>query len=175
MNKIKLRNMKETDCEIISEALQAQGWNKPYKLYEEYFTEQQKGERDIFIAEYEGEFAGYVTIKWETKYNYFQENNIPEIKDLNTLIRFRKKGIATILMDKAEDRIKKKGYSVVGMGVGLYSDYGVAQRMYVKRGYNFDGRGLMYRGEMVKPGNDVFVDDNLSLFMMKKLKTYRKR
>lgn len=170
MNKIKLRNMKETDCEIISEAFQAQGWNKPYKLYEEYFAEQQKGECDIFIAEYEDEFAGYVTIKWETKYNYFKENNIPEIKDLNTLKKFRNKGIATILMDKAEEKIKEKRYPIIGVGVGLYSDYGIAQRMYVKRGYNFDGRGLMYRGEMIKPGNDVFVDDNLCLFMMKKLK-----
>jgi len=49
-------------------------------------------------------------------------------------------------MDEAEEKIKEKGYSVVGMGIGLYSDYGIAQRMYVKRDYNFDGRGLMYRG-----------------------------
>ena len=170
MNKIKLRNMKETDCGLMSEAFQSQGWNKPYKLYEKYVAEQQKGKREIIIAEYENKFAGYLTIKWESNYYYFQKNNIPEIKDLNTLIRFRKKGIATILMDKAEERIIEKGYSVVGIGVGLYSDYGIAQRMYVKRDYNFDSRGLMYKGEVVKPGNDVFVDDSLSLFMMKKLK-----
>ena len=170
MKKIKLRNMKETDCKIISEALQAQGWNKPYKLYKEYFAEQQNGERDIFIAEYEGEFAGYITIQWQSSDDYFRRQNIPEIKDLNTLIKYRNKGVATVLMDSVEERIKEKGYPIVGLGVGLYSDYGVAQRMYVKRGYNFDGRGLMYNGVVVKPGNDVFVDDNLSLFMMKKLK-----
>ncbi|MCD4817348.1 MAG: GNAT family N-acetyltransferase [Candidatus Cloacimonetes bacterium] len=161
--------MKEIDCETISKSFQSQNWNKPYQLYEKYFTEQQNGERDVFIAEYEGEFAGYVTIKWKSNYSYFQENKIPEIKDLNTLIKFQNKGIATMLIDKAEEMIKENGYSVVGIGVGLYSDYGIAQRMYVKRGYNFDGRGLMYRGEAVIPGNNVFVDDDLGVFMMKKL------
>ena len=169
MNKIKIRTMLKADCEIIANAFQAQGWNKSTKLYLQYFAEQQSGERDIFIAEYDGEFAAYVTIKWETNYSYFRENNIPEIKDLNTLRKFCNKGIATILMNKAEEKIKEKGYSIVGMGVGLYSDYGIAQRMYIKRGYNFDGRGLMYKGETVKPGNDVFVDDNLNLNMVKKL------
>lgn len=161
--------MQEIDCDKIAEAFQAQGWDKPITLYQEYFAEQQSGERDVFIAEFEGEFAAYVTIKWETNYVYFKENSIPEIKDLNTLIKFRNNGIAAILMDKAEARIKEKGYQTVGLGVGLYSDYGTAQRMYVKRGYNFDGRGLTYNGEIVKPGNDVFVDDNLNLSMIKKL------
>jgi hypothetical protein len=30
----------------------------------------------------------------------------------------------------------------VGIGVGLYLDYGVAQTMYVKRGYIPDGKGI---------------------------------
>jgi len=66
MNKVKLRRMEEIDCKIISKGFQAQGWNKPYKLYKKYFIEQQKGERDIFIAEFENEFAGYVTIQWQS-------------------------------------------------------------------------------------------------------------
>jgi ribosomal protein S18 acetylase RimI-like enzyme len=161
--------MEEIDCKIISKGFQAQGWNKPYKLYKKYFIEQQKGERDIFIAEFENEFAGYVTIQWQSPDDYFYKQSIPEIKDLNTLIKFRNKGIATVLMDTAEKRIKENGYSIVGLGVGLYADYGIAQRLYIKRGYNFDGRGLMYRGVEVKPGCNVFVDDDLNLCMLKKL------
>ena len=163
--------MKESDCKIISEAFQAQGWNKPSKLYKKYIMEQQKGERDIFIAEYENEFAGYVTIQWKSPYEYFRNLNIPEIKDLNTLFKFRNLGIAKVLMDNAEERIKEKGYPTVGLGVGLYADYGNAQRLYIKRGYNFDGKGLMYQGVEVKPGSSVFVDDNLNLCMLKKLKS----
>lgn len=161
--------MKEIDCKIISSAFQAQGWNKPYDLYKRYFVEQQKGERDIFIAEYKNEFAGYVSIQWQSPYDYFRKLNIPEIKDLNTLFKFRNKGIATFLMDIAEEKLKEKGYPTVGLGVGLYADYGIAQRFYIKRGYNFDGRGLMYKGVEVKPGCNIFVDDNLNLCMLKKL------
>lgn len=169
MNKAEIRKMKEEDCKIISFALQAQGWNKPYELYKKYFTEQQQGKRDIVVAEYKNEFAGYVTIQWQSPYDYFRKLNIPEIKDLNTLIKFRNKGIANLLMDYAEEKVKEKGYPTVGIGVGLYSDYGISQRLYIKRGYNFDGKGLMYKGIEVKPGCDVFVDDNLSLCMLKQL------
>lgn len=32
----------------------------------------------------------------------------------------------------------------IGIGFGLYADYGTAQRMYIKRGFVPDGRGIMY-------------------------------
>ena len=162
--------MKETDIEIISQVFQDQGWGSKAQTLEKYFSEQNSGERDVFVAEYEDEIAAYVTIKWLTKYKPFKENNIPEIKDLNTFIKFRNKGIATQLMDKAEARIKEKGYKTVGLGVGLYSDYGTAQRMYIKRGYNLDGRGINYDGEILKPGTNVCVDDSLGLCMTKEIK-----
>ena len=169
MNKITIRSMKETDPATISQAFKLQGWNKTTKQYEKYFAEQQNSKRDVFIAEYEEEFAAYVTIQWNTDYKPFIEKDIPEIKDLNTLIKFRNKGIATALMNKAEAKIKEKGYKTIGLGVGLYSDYGTAQRMYVKRGYNFDGRGIAYHGEIIKPGSNVCVDDSLTLSMTKEI------
>jgi hypothetical protein len=51
--------------------------------------------------------------------------------------------------------------------VGVYSDYGPAQRMYAKRGYIPDGMGLFHKGQPVKPGRDVFVDDDLVLYLVK--------
>ncbi|RED65139.1 hypothetical protein DFP98_12130 [Cohnella phaseoli] len=57
----------------------------------------------------------------------------------------------------------------VGLGVGLYEDYGNAQRLYGKRGYIPDGRGLMYANEAVHPGRTVTVDDDLLLYMVKQL------
>jgi len=169
MSKIVIRKMTKPDCTIISELFQAQGWDKPLKLYEGYHAEQLNNERDVFVAEFNNAIAGYVTIQWQSPDNYFRKQNIPEIKDLNTLIKFRNNGIATALMNIAEKRIRESGYSIIGLGVGLYSDYGIAQRMYVKRGYNFDGRGLLYRGETIKPGSNVIVDDDLTLCMQKRL------
>ena len=39
------------------------------------------------------------------------------------------------------------GGFIVGIGVGLYPDYGSAQRLYIKRGYLPDGHGATYNYE----------------------------
>jgi hypothetical protein len=70
-------------------------------------------------------------------------------------------------MDEAE-KIMFQRYPVIGLGVGLYADYGPAQQMYIRRGYILDGRGLVYKEQPVKPGNHVFVDDDLLLYLVKK-------
>ena len=50
----------------------------------------------------------------------------------------------------------------------MYADYGPAQRMYIKRGYVPDGLGLYYKNQPVTPGKNVFVDDDLALYLVKK-------
>lgn len=117
----------------------------------------------MLVAFVEGEFAGYVTVKWKPHYSAF-----PEIQDLNVLPQFRRRGIASALVDKAEALIATRS-SMVGIGVGMYPDYGPAQRMYVKRGYVPDGRGLTWRDRTVAPMDQVIVDDDLVLFFSKEL------
>ena len=114
-------------------------------------------------------FAGYLTIRWHSDYPPFHEENIPEVQDFNVLPQFRRQGIGNCLMDEAERRIAERS-SVVGIGVGMYPDYGTAQRMYVKRGYIPDGRGLYFRAHFVAPGEWVMVDDDLVLYFTKVLK-----
>ena len=87
---------------------------------------------------------------------------------LNVLEQFRRKGIATQLMDRAEAEIAKRS-DIAGIGVGLYSDYGPAQRMYILRGYVPDARGLMYAGKPVTPGTSVIADDSLTMNLTKNL------
>ena len=41
--------------------------------------------------------------------------------------------------------------------------------MYVKRGYNFDGKGINYDGKILKPGINLCVDDSLGLWMTKEI------
>eukprot|EP00792_Barthelona_sp_PAP020_P000405 TRINITY_DN10637_c0_g1_i1.p1 TRINITY_DN10637_c0_g1~~TRINITY_DN10637_c0_g1_i1.p1 ORF type:complete len:75 (-),score=8.61 TRINITY_DN10637_c0_g1_i1:232-456(-) len=60
-------------------------------------------------------------------------------------------------------------YTHIGLGVGLYKDYGNAQRLYVKRGYVLDGNGIVYKNEQVVPGSQVTVDDDLLLYLIKPL------
>jgi len=51
----------------------------------------------------------------------------------------------------------------------MTADYGAAQRLYVKRGYLPDGRGLVAHGCHVTWGETVVVDDDLALYLTKML------
>jgi ribosomal protein S18 acetylase RimI-like enzyme len=81
---------------------------------------------------------------------------------------YRQRGVGSALMDAAE-RLVATRTSIVGLGVGLYDDYGAAQRMYAKRGYIPDGRGIMYAGEPVPPGESVVIDDDACLMYTREL------
>jgi GNAT superfamily N-acetyltransferase len=159
-----IRSMDESDPETVSAAFTALGWHKPPALYRRYLVEQEEGQRLTFLAEWRGEFAGYVTLLWVSDYRPFAERQIPEISDLNVLPPYRRQGIGNALLDRAESAASARS-KVVGIGVGLYSDYGAAQRIYVRRGYFPDGRGIMYRNQPVEPGAAVRIDDEAALML----------
>ena len=163
-----IRRLKSSDCQTIAEAFQKQGWNKPVEQYQNYLIQQIRGEREVLIAEFENEFAGYLTILRQSHYPPFKAKNIPEINDFNVLIKFRKRGIGAVLMDAAESLIAEKS-ETVGIGVGLTADYGAAQRLYVKRGYIPDGRGISQGGKILQYGDKIKVDDRLTLWLTKNL------
>jgi ribosomal protein S18 acetylase RimI-like enzyme len=154
--------MDESDPEPISAAFTALGWDKPRTLFQGYLAEQERGQRLAFVAEWRGEFAGYVTVLWISDYRPFAERQVPEISDLNVLPAYRRQGIGNALLDRAESAASTRS-NVVGLGVGLYSDYGAAQRIYVRRGYLPDGRGIMYNNQQVEPGATIRIDDDATL------------
>ncbi len=164
-----IRFLTKEDAPVISAAFSDIGWNKPTSQYEAYAAEQAAGKRDVLIAEVAGEFAGYVTIRWHPEYRPFAEMDIPEVQDFNVLPKFRRQGIGTRLMDRAEKMIGARS-DAVGIGVGMYPDYGNAQRLYVLRGYVPDGRGLTYRNEVLAPMAKTINDDDLVLFFTKRLR-----
>jgi ribosomal protein S18 acetylase RimI-like enzyme len=165
---ISIRPMTADDCEIIANAFAAQNWNKPLAQYQKYLNEQTAGSRAVLIAESEHEFAGYLTILWQSDFAAFGKNEIPEIVDLNVLIKFRNRGIGRELMDAAENLIAEK-HEIVGIRVGLTPDYGAAQRIYVRRGYVPDGLGISQNGNFPRYGDKITVDDALNLSLTKKL------
>ena len=72
-------------------------------------------------------------------------------------------------MDAAE-ALAAKASDTVYLGVGLHSGYGSAQRMYIKRGYIPDGSGVWYKDEVCEPYSQCRNDDDLVLYLSKKLK-----
>jgi ribosomal protein S18 acetylase RimI-like enzyme len=166
---LRIRKMDKNDAIIISNAFKAQGWNKPMEIYRNYFAEQKNNERVTLIAEIDDKFVGYINIKWKSSYPFFFKNKIPEIVDLNVLIKYRRMGIGNKLMDKAEEIIKEQS-DFAGIGVGLFSDYGSAQIMYIKRGYIPDGKGIYKKNSYIEFGETVIIDDDAVLYFIKKLK-----
>lgn len=167
--KVLIRCLEESDIQEIAGAFESIGWDKPAAQYERYYREQANKVRDVYVAFVDGEFAGYLTICWTSNYGPFREKNIPEIVDFNVLPEFRKQGIGTQLMNKAESEVAKVS-PVAGIGVGMTPDYGAAQRLYVLRGYVPDGRGLCHRNHYPVYGEQVTMDDDLALYLIKELK-----
>lgn len=165
-SKLLLRQLQLIDCETIPRAFTAQGWNKPVEQYLRYLEEQTAEMRVVIVAEYENEFAGYLTIEWISRHDSFQAQQIPEITDLNVLREFQRRGIATALLNEAERRVGAKS-PIVGIAVGLTADYGAAQILYARRGYVPDGRGVSQRNHHPNYGEVVMVDDNLVLSLTK--------
>lgn len=164
--KIKIRLLEEQDIPVIDAAFEKMGWRPRLLLMENYLFEQNKGTRVVLVAFIKEECAGYVTIKWKSDYPPFAEKGIPEIVDLNVFSPFRRRRIASALVDKAEELIFQRSL-MAGIGVGLFSDYGPAQRMYVKRGYIPDMLGVAYKGKHVERGQILPIDDDLILYFTK--------
>jgi GNAT superfamily N-acetyltransferase len=162
-----LKDMERQDCQFLADVFSKEGYSKPIKLYESYFRQQQLGERDIILAYHNEQLAGYVTIVWKSGYEDFKEQGIPEIKDIRVHSAFRKKGIATCLMDEAEQRIAQTA-AACGVGVGLSESYEGAQCLYAKRGYSPDGKGIFYMDQEILD-DQLEVDDNQGLMMIKML------
>jgi GNAT superfamily N-acetyltransferase len=160
-----IRPLRAGDPAMIAAAMDAIGWNKPESQYQRYLAEQQAGDRDVLVATVDGRYVGYVTVRWVSPYF----GTIPEIQDFNVLPSDRRRGIGSALMDAAEALVATR-YPVVGIGVGLYPDYGQAQRMYVRRGYLPDGRGLIYDGRQVPPMESIRNDDSATLMFTKELR-----
>jgi ribosomal protein S18 acetylase RimI-like enzyme len=169
---LSIRELLPADPPTIAAAFSAQGWNKPESQYWHYLEEQDSGLRLVLLAEVglapTAQFAGYLTVVWDSGYPPFHEAKIPEIVDFNVLIRFQRQGIGSALMDEAERRIAERS-SLAGIGVGLTSDYGAAHILYIKRGYIPDGRGLFSIGRWLKYGDFTVVNDELTIQLTKDL------
>jgi ribosomal protein S18 acetylase RimI-like enzyme len=168
--KLSIRKFRKNDIQNIANALIEIGWRDRTTTLKEYLSEQTEKERIVMVASLDNKSAGYITILWRSVYPPFAEKSIPEIKDLNVLPIFRRQGIASKLLDRAEELISQCS-DIAGIAAGMFSDYGAAQRLYIKRGYIPDGLGLFYHGKHIKMGQKITIDDDLDLYLTKTLPT----
>lgn len=161
-----IRQMTQNDIKFIFDGLSDHDVSKPLDYIERCWKENLSQERITFLAQCNEEFVGWGHLVYKSGYAFFLDNGIPEIQNFDVIPPFRKRGVGSQLIDTIE-KFAFNRYELIGIGFGLYADYGTAQRMYVKRGYIPDGRGIMYNNSPVVPGSLIRADDDLALFLIK--------
>ena len=71
-------------------------------------------------------------------------------------------------MDAAEKLIATRA-AKAGITVGLFDAYGPAQRLYAKRGYIPDGRGICQGRRPLTQGETITLDHDIILWLTKDL------
>ncbi len=168
-DKLIIRPMRETDIDVIAiercppwSTIQdvKEKWNK-------YYLDQQNAIRIVGIVEKGLKIFGYGSLLLQSQYPYFTD--IPEIHDVWIYQEYRERGTGSQLIGWLEELAREKGYKEIGIGVGLYADYGSAQRLYIRLGYIPDGHGVTYQYQPVVPGEPYPLDDELLLWLKKDL------
>ena len=161
---ITVRSLVEADIDALADVFA--DWPKNRELFVRYAALAVTGAKDVVVATVDSAIVGYLTIDWTSHYPAFATAGIPEIVDFNVIAPARRHGIGALLMDEAERRIAERS-EIAGIGVGMYADYGSAQRMYVERGYVPDGAGLVVDGVAPVPGSTIVLDDAPALMFTK--------
>ncbi len=160
---------KEEYIQLLDEEFAAHGKKRKEGYYHRCYMENATGDRVTLLGFYNNQLAGCCHLLMKSMYPLFAEKGIPEINDLNVFSEYQKKGIANMMFVEFERIALEKSIKQIGIGVGLYKDYGAAQIMYHKRGFIPDGTGIKYNGEEIVPGSQVQVDDDLALYFIKNL------
>lgn len=169
MENLTIKPARPGDLDALDAFARLIGMHKEVDYFTRQLEAQQQGGRILLIGEIGGEIAAYCVLNWSPKYPMFAKLSIPEIQDLNVAPAFRRRGFATQMIAHCEGLARDKGCEDMGIGVGLVSSYGPAQRLYVKLGYVPDGQGLNYDRQPIGFGEFRPVDDDLCLMLTKPL------
>ncbi len=147
-------------------------WSTPEKtqiLWDAYYQEQEEKVRTVAVIEKDDEILGYGSLLRKPECPFFAQRNIPEINAIWIDEDYRRKGLGTALIKWIENLANQEGYKEIGIGVGLYRDYGPAQQLYFQLGYSPEGNGITYKGEATVAGQSYPLDDDLLLWLVKPL------
>ncbi len=164
-----VRELRAEDVPRIAATAGGSAWHGGAEKWNQRLADQTAGKRVVLIAANADDVLGYGSVLWSSGHAPFREAGIPELNDVVVAERGRNHGVGTQLIRALEERARAAKYEKIGVGVGLFSDYGAAQRLYVHLGYVPDGKGMASGGLPVAAGDKVLVDDDLVLWLVKSL------
>ena len=167
MNDIQIRKMTYDDIPLICKA-DKDGSESFIQYLKNNLENQENKKCSALLALYDGQIAGYVFLYYKCKWGGLKDQGLPSVVDLIVFEAYRRKGIATALMDHAENEARSI-HSKIYLDVCLNSDHGPAQRFYIKRGYVPDGAGVYYEQKVLDLNASCRNDDELTLCLVKEL------
>ncbi len=167
MSNVQIRKMTYDDIPLICKADNDESESN-IEYLKNNLDNQDNNKCSALLALYNNQIAGYVFLYYECKWGGLKNQGLPSVVDLIVFEAYRRKGIATALMDFAE-REARSINSKIYLDVCLNSEYGPAQCFYIRRGYVPDGAGVYYEQEVLSINSPCFNDDELTLCLVKKI------
>lgn len=164
-----LRKAKDTDLEALYGLLTKFKDGKEQDYFDRCLERQEAGDLDFLLGFIGGDLIAYGLHNFVPKYGLYKKLGISEIQDLNVHQDYRRRGIATRVIQACESKSCALEHDMIGISVGLHSSYGPAQRLYFKLGYQPDGNGITYDRQILSYGEMRPNDDDLALMMIKEL------
>jgi len=158
---------REGIAEAIAEAAQT-FFSRDRAEAERNFDGHARGDSATLLGYQDGELVGILTIRWNSNYPPFREQGIPLIHNIEIKWERRGQGLGAALLTHAERFVALRTRKV-GICVGIFDAYGPAQRLYVKRGFVPDGRGVCRGHAPLQENETVRVDHDLLLWLVKDL------
>ncbi|MGH9616694.1 MAG: GNAT family N-acetyltransferase [Acidobacteriaceae bacterium] len=164
-----VRELQAEDVARIATTEGGAAWNGGAEKWNQRLADHGDGKRIVLVAANGDEILGYGSLLWSSGHAPFREAGIPELNDVVVAEQGRNHGVGTRIIHALEERARTANYKKIGVGVGLFSDYGAAQRLYIHLGYVPDGEGISSGSLRVAAGQTVRVDDALVLWLVKPL------
>jgi GNAT superfamily N-acetyltransferase len=172
---IEFHPLRADDLAMLAATSGGAAWKGGDGRWNRYLAEQNQGRREVLLADTGDAIIAYGSLAWVSQNPSFRSAGIPEIQDLVVAEAYRNAGLGTRMVRALEERARAAGHLRVGIGVGLYRDYGAAQRLYSRLGYILDGTGVSYKNVSVEPGSQVNVDDDLVIWMLRDLQEPKRK
>ena len=95
---VRIRPMQPDDPDSFTQAKRAQGWHATPDAMEMRLAHEAQGLCTTFVAEYDGERAGYIYVYWARKTGPFAHTDIPEIVDFGVFRKYQRQGIGSAML-----------------------------------------------------------------------------
>jgi GNAT superfamily N-acetyltransferase len=158
----------EEDPARLAEVFAGSPLHRPVEAFALLLAQHRAWERVVLVGWLDGKAVAHGSLVWEPTYPPFRQAGIPEIQDVNVAPPYRRRGVASAILDRAEQLAASRA-AVVGIGFGLHPGYRAAQRLYVRRGYVPDGQGVFCRGRFLEENETIVLDDGPVLYLTKDL------